>query len=277
MHHLTCCLKLMLGLACRCRYTNLDLMASPAVPQTNHPPTESLATVLLVEDDQGLRESLGTVLAFQGLEIVQAAGIAEARQVIDAHDPDLLILDVNLQGDSGIDLLREVRQRGDNRQILLLTALHEIADRVAGLDAGADDYLAKPFALEELLARVRVMLRRAGSPATSSRPTSRTVGGVTIESTARRVTVTGSEVTLTKREFELLDLLSLNLDQVLTRAIIHERIWGYNEQMGSNTLEVLVSNLRRKLEAAGAERIVHTVRGVGYVVRPREASLNRQQ
>ncbi len=252
-------------------------MASPAVPQTNHPPTESLATVLLVEDDQGLRESLGTVLAFQGLEIVQAAGIAEARQVIDAHDPDLLILDVNLQGDSGIDLLREVRQRGDNRQILLLTALHEIADRVAGLDAGADDYLAKPFALEELLARVRVMLRRAGSPATSSRPTSRTVGGVTIESTARRVTVTGSEVTLTKREFELLDLLSLNLDQVLTRAIIHERIWGYNEQMGSNTLEVLVSNLRRKLEAAGAERIVHTVRGVGYVVRPREASLNRQQ
>ncbi len=243
-------------------------MASTAVPKTARPQLESSTNVLLVEDDQGLRESLAIVLAFEGLEILQASGLCDARRIIESDDPDLILLDVNLQGDSGIDLLREIRQRGDNRQVLLLTALHEIPDRVAGLDAGADDYLAKPFALEELLARVRVMLRRSGISAATTQPLPRVIADVTVESKARRVTAAGTEVTLTKREFELLDLLTRNVDQVMTRTVIHERVWGYSEQLGSNTLEVLVSNLRRKLEATGASRIVHTVRGVGYVARP---------
>ncbi len=243
-------------------------MTSTAAPHQTDLPSDPTANVLLVEDDQGLRESLGTVLAFQGLGIIQAADISEARKKIETCNPELVILDVNLQGDSGLDLLREIRQRGDTRQVLLLTALHEIGDRVAGLDAGADDYLAKPFALEELLARVRVMLRRAGATATTNQTDAATVGQITVESSARRVTAAGTNVKLTKREFDLVDLLVRNLDQVLTRAVIHERIWGYEEQLGSNTLEVLISNVRRKLEATGAGRIIHTVRGVGYVARP---------
>ncbi len=228
-------------------------------------------TVLLVEDDQGLRESLATVLAYQGLTIVQAGSAEEAEELLGPHDPDLVVLDVNLPGIDGMELLRRLRTGGDARQVLLLTARHEVSDRVAGLDAGADDYLPKPFALDELLARVRVMLRRAGSvsaTATAAPGGEVVVGTVAVEPAARRVTVAGTEVTLTKLEYDLLELLARHVDQVMTRAVIHERVWGYDEDYASNTLEVLVSSLRRKLEGAGAERIVHTVRGVGYVVRP---------
>ncbi|MGH1492249.1 MAG: response regulator transcription factor [Acidimicrobiales bacterium] len=246
-------------------------------------------TVLLVEDDRGLRESLATVLSYQGLTILQSESAEDGLIQMAEHDPDLLVLDVNLPGQDGLHMLRQLRQSGDARQVLLLTARHEVADRVAGLDAGADDYLPKPFALDELLARVRALLRRAESivdttgsrsasaavsgPGTSLGPASTsliTVGDVTIDTSARRVNVQGGrvEVELTKLEYELLVLLASHIDQVMTRSVIQERVWGYDEEYGSNTLEVLVSSLRRKLEADGRSRVVHTVRGVGYVARP---------
>lgn len=245
---------------------SLPETAASEVPQTATGPS---ARVLLVEDDRGLRESLATVLAYQGLTIIQADSAEDARELLPEHDPELVVLDVNLPGDDGLELLRELRSQGDNRQILLLTALHQIEDRVTGLDAGADDYLAKPFALEELLARIRVMLRRAS--ATAAVPIGGTVqqiGEVAIEPAARRVTVTGEEVALTKRQYDLLALLFNHPDHVLNRSFIHDEVWGYEEDFGSNTLEVVISNLRRKLEAGGAGRVIHTVRGVGYVARP---------
>ena len=252
--------------------TPLDAVSS-ASPQT----------VLLVEDDRGLRESLATVLAYQGYDIVEADSAEEALGLLAQQHVDLVVLDVNLPGADGLDLLRRLRASGDDRQVLLLTARHEVADRVAGLDAGADDYLPKPFALDELLARVRVMLRRAGAgiggrdgegadasapPGGATSADRLLVGRVTIEPAARRVLVDGAEVRLTKLEYDLLLLLARHLDQVLPRALIHERVWGYDEDTASNTLEVLMSGLRRKLEGAGAGSVIHTVRGVGYVARP---------
>lgn len=240
------------------------------------PSTEGGQTVLLVEDDRGLRESLATVLSYQGLNIVQAGSAEDGWPMIITHDPAIVILDVNLPGKDGFELLQDLRAGGDSRQVLLLTARHEVADRVKGLDAGADDYLPKPFALDELLARVRTLLRRAESSdgtakdqerSTGAHSSTSSVGDVVIEHSARRVLVAGSEVELTKLEYELLTLLVDHDDQVMTRAIIHDRIWGYDEDYGSNTLEVLVSSLRRKLEVNGATRVVHTVRGVGYVAR----------
>ncbi len=232
-------------------------------------------TVLLIEDDRGLRESLATVLSFQGLTVLEAESAEEAAPIIAESNPDLLVLDVNLPGQSGIDFLSGLREQGDHRQVLLLTARQEVADRVAGLDAGADDYLPKPFALDELLARVRSLLRRAeydgGAVATpTSGGTSNStlsLGDVSVDQLARRVTVANNEVELTKLEYDLLHLLMSNHDIVLERSTIHERVWGYDEEYGSNTLEVLVSSLRRKIESGATERIVHTVRGVGYVAR----------
>lgn len=256
-------------------------MTSPGSPVDGAGDTvdDAAQLVLLVEDDQGLRESLATVLAYQGLTIVQATSAEEATDLLAEHDPDLVVLDVNLPGRSGLELLQSLRSGGDARQVLLLTARQEVADRVAGLDAGADDYLPKPFALDELLARVRVLLRRAGAVpagATTAATAGSAAGGgverlavgdVVVEVAARRVLVAGEEVSLTKLEYDLVELLARHVDQVLTRSVIHERVWGYDEEYGSNTLEVLVSSVRRKLEASGSARVIHTVRGVGYVAR----------
>lgn len=241
--------------------------AASEIATAINPGPEPQARVLLVEDDQGLRESLAIVLAFQGLDIIQANSAEEGRQLLREHEPDLVVLDVNLPGDDGLEFLRELRGRGDDRQVLLLTALQEVEDRVAGLDAGADDYLAKPFALEELLARIRVMMRRADVDTAPTGESTRQVGGVAIDGSARRVTVNGDEVRLTKRQFEVLDLLFDHPDHVLSRSVIHDEVWGYAEDFGSNTLEVVISSLRRKLEVDDTPRVIHTVRGVGYVAR----------
>jgi two-component system, OmpR family, response regulator MprA len=246
------------------------------VPPLDHLLPDAPPSVLLVEDDRGLRESPATVLTYQGMQVIEAGSAEDAIDVLAAHHVDLIVLDVNLPGADGFELLRRLRAAGDHRQVLMLTARHEVADRVAGLDAGADDYLPKPFALDELLARVRTMIRRSGNDATvradpGAKPDSGqplTLGTVTIEPGPRRVSVAGAEVALTKLEFDLLELLFGHVDQVLPRSIIHERVWGYDESFGSNTLDVLVSSLRRKLDHAGAPRVVETVRGVGYVVRP---------
>ena len=204
------------------------------------------------------------VLDFQGIEVIGVENGEDGLAAVDQHDPAAVVLDVNLPGIDGLEVCRRLRARGDRRPVLMLTARHEVADRVDGLDAGADDYLPKPFALEELLARVRAMLRRSTA---EPPPDALVVDDLRLDRAARRVDRAGAAVELTKIEFDLLELLMANQGIVLTRDTIYERIWGYDEDLGSNSLEVFVSSLRRKTEAGERPRLIHTVRGVGYVVR----------
>lgn len=221
-------------------------------------------TILVVEDDQGTRESLAMVLEFQKYSLFQAEtgeqGLDRAAQV----RPDLIILDINLPGIDGLETCRRLRGQGHSGPILMLTARHEVADRVEGLDAGADDYLPKPFALDELLARVRSMLRRGGVEQSS---TTLTLADLHIDMSARIARRAGTQLDLTKREFDLLSLLVLSTDVVLTRDIIRNEVWGPDDDPDSNSLEVFVSSLRKKTEHGGHDRLIHTVRGVGYVAR----------
>ncbi|GAC1587657.1 MAG: two-component system response regulator MprA [Acidimicrobiales bacterium] len=182
------------------------------------------------------------------------------------HDPaDAILLDVSMPGIDGLEVCRRLRAAGDHTPILMLTARHATADRVAGLDAGADDYLVKPFALEELLARLRALLRRAG-PGTSESDVLR-LADLTLDPASRIVRRGLRLLELTRTEFNLLELLLRNHGQVLTREVIFDRVWGYDFGANSNSLEVYVGYLRRKTEAEGEARLIHTVRGVGYVLR----------
>ena len=235
---------------------------SPESPHTDAP----ASTILIVEDDQGVRESLAMVLEFQHHRVHQAAtGEDGLRAAID-DPPDLVILDVNLPGIDGIETCRRLRFAAPELPILMLTARHEVADRVQGLDAGADDYLPKPFALEELLARIRVLLR---GHAPHRSPSVLRLADLVSDPSARRVTRAGRMIDVTKLEFDLLRLLVANADVVLRREAIHDAIWGHDDDLGSNSLEVFVSALRRKTEVGDAPRLIHTVRGVGYVARAR--------
>jgi two-component system response regulator MprA len=219
--------------------------------------------VLVVDDDAGVRQAVGRALAFEGYDVTQAGDGAEALRLIGAARPDALVLDVVMPEVGGLDVCRELRATGDDLPILVLTARHTVADRVAGLDAGADDYLVKPFALEELLARLRALLRRTEA----STDEVLGLGDLTLSPGSRLVERSGEPVDLTRTEFNLLELLLRNAGQVLTRELILERVWGYDFQTTSNSLEVYVGYLRRKTEAGGGERLIHTVRGVGYVAR----------
>ena len=222
--------------------------------------------VLVVEDDQGVRESLAMVLEYQDHDVVQAVTGEDGLRLVESESPDLVILDINLPGIDGIETCRLLRKRGIDIPVLMLTARQEVSDRVQGLDAGADDYLPKPFALDELLARVRSMLRRVGRSAAQS-TAALEIGDLVLDPAARTVARAGAHIELTKIEFDLLELLVANTGTVLTRDIIQERIWGYDDDLGSNSLEVFVSALRKKTEQAGGERLIHTIRGVGYVAR----------
>jgi two-component system response regulator MprA len=225
-----------------------------------------MTRVLLVEDDRAVRESLARALQFEGYEVATAEdggmGIELARRL----QPDALILDVMMPVLDGLAVARTLRSGGSVTPILMLTARHQVSDRVAGLDAGADDYLVKPFALDELLARLRALLRRSG-------PTESTeilrLGDLELDPLGRRVTRAGDEIHLTRTEFDLLELLLFNSGIVLTREVILERIWGFDFDTSSNSLDVYVGYLRRKTEANGRTRLVHTVRGVGFVARER--------
>ena len=219
--------------------------------------------ILVVDDDAGVRQAVGRALAFEGYEVTQAGDGSEALRLITSERPDAIVLDVVMPEVGGLDVCRELRATGDDLPILVLTARHSVADRVAGLDAGADDYLVKPFALEELLARLRALLRR--SEATADEVL--TLGDLTLSPGSRLVERAGEPVELTRTEFNLLELLLRNAGQVLTRELILDRVWGYDFQTTSNSLEVYVGYLRRKTEAAGGDRLIHTVRGVGYVAR----------
>jgi two-component system, OmpR family, response regulator MprA len=222
------------------------------------------ARLLVAEDDKGVRDALDRALRFEGYRVSLATDGAHALELASEDPPDLYLLDIQMPYVDGLAVCRTLRHRGDRTPILVLTARHEISDRVAGLDAGADDYLVKPFALDELLARVRALLRRtdeteAGGPVA--------LGDLHLDSASRRVTRAGTEVDLTKTEFDLLELMMRNAGIVLSRDTIYERIWGYDFETSSKSLDVYIGYLRRKTEPEGAPKLIQTVRGVGYTIR----------
>ncbi|MEM9514275.1 MAG: response regulator transcription factor [Actinomycetota bacterium] len=224
------------------------------------------AHIVVVEDDQSVREMLAAVLTSAGHR-VDAYGEGEQAVMHDASlVADLAILDVGLPGMDGLEVCRRLRRHGRIAPVLMLTARHEVGDRVDGLDAGADDYLVKPFALDELLARVRALLRR-GAPPDGAGPGALELDDLLIDPVTREAVRSGHRLELTRLEFDLLRLLVDRSPAVLTREFLHQEIWGYDEHLMSNSLEVFVSQLRRKTERHGGERIVHTVRGVGYTAR----------
>lgn len=222
------------------------------------------ARVLLAEDDRGVRESLERALRYEGFEVVTAADGSQALELARSETPDLLVLDVMMPEFDGLEVARRLRARKDRVPILMLTARTEVSERVAGLEAGADDYLIKPFALDELLARMRALLRRSGL---TGHEGPLELADLVLEPATRRVTRGGRELELTKTEFDLLELFLHNAGMVLTRDIIYERVWGFDFTTSSNSIDVYVGYLRRKTEAEGEPRLIHTVRGVGYVLR----------
>ena len=227
----------------------------------------STGRILLADDDRAIRESLSRALGLQGYEVVQAPDGAAALAMVEKDQPDAAILDVMMPNVDGLTVCRVLRAERNRLPILMLTARTETADRVAGLDAGADDYLAKPFELDELFARVRALLRRARPDDGPGEPATLTLGDLRIEPSARRVWRAGREVELSKTEFDLLELLVRNQGIVLDHTTIYERIWGYDFGPDSKNLAVYISYLRRKLEGPGESKLIHTVRGVGYTAR----------
>jgi two-component system, OmpR family, response regulator MprA len=218
--------------------------------------------LLVVDDDPDVRDSLKRALGYAGYAVATATNGAEALSSVARSPVDLIILDVLMPMMDGFDTCRALRERGNATPVLVLTARDTVDDRVTGLEAGADDYLVKPFALRELLARVNALLRRA-------QPSRDVLGyaDLTIDLTARTATRNGTPLTLTRIEFSLLELLLRNAEQVLSYDVILDRVWGYGEAPASNALQVFVGFLRRKLEEEGRSRLVHNVRGVGYVLR----------
>ena len=221
--------------------------------------------VLVAEDDKSVRESLVRALTFEGYDVVTAEDGSEALMAVLDTQPDVILLDVLMPHVDGLTACRRLRERGDRTPVLMLTARHEVSDRVAGLDAGADDYLVKPFALDELLARLRALLRRTSM---SGDDEILRVGDLTLDPARRQVWRGERGLELTKTEFDLLELLLFNAGIVLTREQIYERIWGFDFETSSKSLDVYISYLRRKTEEAGESRLIHTVRGVGYTARP---------
>jgi two-component system response regulator MprA len=222
------------------------------------------ARVLIAEDDQSVRDSLARVLTFEGYEVQTTVNGAEALATVLESPPDLIVLDVLMPVLDGLTACRRLRQAGDRTPVLMLTARHEVTDKVAGLDAGADDYLVKPFALDELLARVRALLRRTSL---SGEDENLRVGDLVLDPLRRQAHRGARLLELTKTEFDLLELFLHNRDIVLTRDQIYERIWGYDFETSSKSLDVYIGYLRRKTEAGGEPRLIHTVRGVGYTAR----------
>ncbi|MDQ1383315.1 MAG: two-component system, OmpR family, response regulator MprA [Actinomycetota bacterium] len=220
--------------------------------------------VLVVEDDGHVREAVERALRFEGYDVHTAVDGNDALLQVDDLTPDVIVLDVLMPGTDGLAVCRILRDRGNHTPILMLTARHEVSDRVAGLDAGADDYLVKPFALDELFARVRALLRRSSI---TDGDEILTVADLVLDPSRRQAWRAGRELELTKTEFDLLELLMFNAGIVVTRDSIYERIWGYDFETSSKSLDVYIGYLRRKTESDGAPRLIHTIRGIGYTVR----------
>ena len=220
--------------------------------------------VLVAEDDPAVRSAVTRVLELEGHEVSAVNDGNAALEAILAKPPHAVVMDVMMPFLDGMSVCRELRRRGNKTPVLLLTARHEVGDRVAGLDAGADDYLVKPFAVDELLARVRALLRRHSSTTKSS---ALTVGDLKLDAERREVTRGNRTIDLTKTEFDLLQLLMEQQDIVLSRDYLYEHIWGFNFETNSKSLDVYIGYLRRKIEVGNEPKLLHTVRGVGYVVR----------
>jgi two-component system response regulator MprA len=223
-----------------------------------------------VDDDRAVRESLRRSLQFNGYQVETASDGQQALDTISSGGrPDAMVLDVMMPRLDGLEVCRQLRSTGDDLPILVLTARDLVSDRVAGLDAGADDYLPKPFALEELLARLRALLRRTATDAAAAekQEPSLKFADLELDPGTREVRRGDRSMSLTRTEFSLLELLLTHPKQVLTRGRILEEVWGYDFPTSGNALEVYIGYLRRKTEAAGESRLIHTVRGVGYVLR----------
>jgi two-component system, OmpR family, response regulator MprA len=220
--------------------------------------------VLVVEDDAHVRDAVARALRLEGYDVHAAVDGNDGLRLVEELAPDAIVLDVLMPGTDGLAVCRILRDRGNRTPILMLTARHEVSDRVAGLDAGADDYLVKPFALDELLARLRALLRRAS--VTGGEEVLR-VGSLTLDPNRRQAWRGAEELALTKTEFDLLELLMFNTGIVVTRDTIYERIWGFDFETSSKSLDVYIGYLRRKTEINGEPRVIQTVRGVGYSAR----------
>lgn len=223
--------------------------------------------ILVVDDDRAVRESLRRSLQFNGYTVQLAGDGQQAMDVLATQRPDAMVLDVMMPRVDGLEVCRRLRGSGDDLPILVLTARDAVSDRVAGLDAGADDYLPKPFALEELLARLRALLRRSTPDDGAGVRPALSFAGLVLDQGTREVARGERRISLTRTEFSLLELFMRHPRQVLTRGRILEDVWGYDFPTSGNALEVYVGYLRRKTEVGGEPRLIHTVRGVGYALR----------
>ncbi len=220
--------------------------------------------ILVVDDDRAVREALRRALTLGGYEVQMAEDGEQALELIVQAIPEAVVLDVGLPGIDGLEVCRRVRRLGNRVPILILTARDAVADRIDGLDVGADDYMVKPFDIGELKARLRALLRRSGP---ESDPDRLSFAELTLDAERHGAQVGENFVELTRTEYQLLELLMLNPRRVLSHSLIYDRVWGYDFGPASNAMRVYVGYLRRKLEGAGARQLIHTVRGVGYVLR----------
>ncbi len=220
--------------------------------------------ILVVEDDRAVREALRRALTLGGYEVQTAEDGERAIEMVVRNIPDAVVLDIGLPGIDGLEVCRRLRLLGSRVAILILTAREQVSDRIDGLDAGADDYLVKPFDVEEVKARLRALLRRTGS---GGDPDALSFAELRLDSARHGAEVGENFTELTRTEYQLLELLMLNPKRVLPHSLIYDRVWGYDFGPTSNALRVYVGYLRRKLEGAGARPLIHTVRGVGYVLR----------
>jgi two-component system response regulator MprA len=223
--------------------------------------------ILVADDDQAVRESLRRSLTFNGYEVTVAGDGAEALEKSQHDQPDLVLLDVNMPELDGLEVCRQIRASGSEVPVLMLTARVEVGDRVLGLDAGADDYLPKPFALEELLARIRALLRRVRTVSDGPVDEALSFADLVVDPSTRTARRGNRQITLTRTEFELLWVLIQRPRRVLSRELILDEVWGYDFPTTANSLEVYIGYLRRKTESDAEPRLIHTVRGVGYVLR----------
>jgi DNA-binding response OmpR family regulator len=220
--------------------------------------------VLVVDDEASVREALERALRLEGFAVATAAGGTEALALVERRSPAVVVLDVTMPDLDGVSVVKRLRADGFDLPICILSARDEVDDRVAGLQAGADDYLIKPFALAELAARLHALLRR-GAP---NGPSSITAGDIVVDAARHRVKRGGRDLELTRREFELMGAFVRHSGQVLSREQLLRQVWGYPTDVETNVVDVFVGYLRRKLEAAGEPRVLHTVRGVGWALRP---------
>ena len=240
------------------------MKAASNKPASNKPASNKTLKLVVAEDDPAVRNAVQRVLELEGYSVVVTKDGVAALDAILSNTPDAVVMDVMMPFSDGLSVCRELRRRANRTPILLLTARHEIGDRVAGLDAGADDYLVKPFSIDELLARVRALLRR-NAPNTTS--TILQLADLSLDPTRREVRRGSRIVDLTKTEFDLLQVLLEQTGIVLSREYLYEHIWGFDFETNSKSLDVYIGYLRRKIEQDDETKLLHTVRGVGYVVR----------